>query len=54
MLQNRNRHNDKNVYRKKPNWKIKTENTKSGKKNEARKCFRIKIGTTIRRYIEGN
>lgn len=23
-------------------------------KNEARKCYRIKIGTTIRKYIEGN
>lgn len=24
----------KNVYRKKPNWKIKTENTKGGKKTK--------------------
>lgn len=32
MLQNRNRHKHKYIYRKKPNWKIKTENTKGEKK----------------------
>lgn len=53
MLQNRNRHNDKNVYRKNPIGKLKLK-IQRVEKNEARKCYRIKIGTTIRKYIEGN
>lgn len=52
MLQNRNRHNDKNVYRKNPTGKLKLK-IQRVKKNEARRCYRIKIGTTIRGFIEG-
>lgn len=37
---------------KKPNWKIKTENTMGEKKIKPENVTTLKIGTTIRMYIE--